>query len=728
MTDALRIETLAQALAEGGIERLVGVPDSTLPGLGEAWASTGREHLVAANEGSAVAIAAGLAMGGRPAAVYLQNTGLGVALDAFGSLLGPDVLGIPTLWVVGWRGHPDLHDVAHHRWHGEWTEVLCAQAGLDPIRVPTEVDALRRVVVTAGHRLGERSSALLVSPKTFVNTPAPGRRGFGRAEALRILVEALDPPTRLVVGVGYAGRELAQLRSQRRAQLPDSRDPAVDDVLASGGMGHAASLALGLAAAEPGRRVVCIDGDGAAVMHLGAALVVAHRAPPSFVHVILDNGCHESVGGTPTPLVGTDVVALGRALGYRRVVSVADGPALRHALADNAPGPTLLHVAVVAHVDPVPPRPPARPDRPTTPRRHVVGPRLFTPGPGRSSLPLHPTLGVETGSRSPAMTRCTAAVRRALVTMVADKHYTCVPLAGSATTALDAILGSILPRSSRILVVVAGRYGQRIATVAARWGHDVVVLDGSRERPVTPQQLEAALADAHPVDWLSFVHGETSTGVLHPVAPLAAVAQRHSIPIVLDAVGTIGISELHLPALGVDLAFGSGAKGLEGPAGLGLVWARTSRLCNAPAGPSTTLDVAAQWRRLEQDGQFPFTPPTLALRGLEAALEQLAAEGGPTAREARYRRIGQSLIDRLAPAGLRPVIEPAARMPLVLVMEHRHGPVAPLVEALRRDGIELYPAADGRDDRLRIGLVGVTDDDADALVRRVTARAAALSR
>ena len=348
------IETLVQALADGGVMALVGVPDSTLPGLGEAWARRGAPHVIAANEGAAVALAAGYTLAGRLAAVYLQNTGLGVAIDAFGSLVGPYVLDVPMPWIVGWRGHPEVDDVPHHRWHGELTERMCSQAGLEPVHVPRDAGALRRTVLATCTKLhrDRRAYALLVSPGTFAGSEPPRVAGFGRAEAILAIVRAVGPTARIVAGVGYTSRELALVR----ARLGHGDD----DVLASGGMGHAASLALGLACAQPRQRVVCLDGDGALAMHLGAALVVAARAPASFVHVILDNGCHESVGGDPTPLATVDVPALARALGYARVASVADAAGIAAVLQADAPGPMLLHVRIQAHVDPRPPRPPMR--------------------------------------------------------------------------------------------------------------------------------------------------------------------------------------------------------------------------------------------------------------------------------------------------------------------------------------------------------------------------------
>ena len=703
----MRPRVIVDALAAGGIEALVGVPDSTLHPLPDVWQATGRDHIIACNEGAAVALAGGYALGGVRCAVYLQNTGLGIAMDAFGSLVGPDCLERSLLYLVGWRGHPDTQDVAHHRWHGELAEVLCAQAGVETLRLPRgEADACEAVSCACASTRGGRSVALLVAPGTIASeTVAEPTHGLSRGAALAAVIAALGDTARFVVGVGYAGRHWAELRSEI---------PNADDVYASGGMGHAVSLAMGLARAQPQRRVVCIDGDGSFVMHLGASLVAAQRAPSSFLHVVLDNGQHESVGGAESPLHRTSSIALGCGLGYTHVAAARTAAEISAALAESPTGPTLLVITTAANCETTPPRPAPRTLIRATPRRSVVGPRLFTPGPGRLTFGVSRAMGVELGSRSQALAACTASLRTRLTAMVADDSYTCVPVAGSATTALDAVLGSLLPRQ-HLTVLVAGRYGQRMADIAKRWGHEVHVLRCPQDRPASPAALAEALDAAPHNTRLALVHGETSTGVLHPIAALTAVAAERGIPVVLDAVGTIGTEPLALPDLGVDVAFGSAAKGLEGPSGLGFVVVKRDLLARSPGGPSTTLDLAAAARRLDQDGQFPFTPPTHSLRGLAAALDALEVEGGCAARGARYRRHADRLVTGLQSLGLRVLGSTSQRMAAVLVVQAPQ-PVASLVSALAEAGIEIYAAADGESSRFRLGLVGVTLDDVEVLL------------
>lgn len=701
---------IVDALAAGGVEVLAGVPDSTLHPLPDLWEASGREHIIACNEGAAVALAGGYALAGVRCGVYLQNTGLGIAMDAFGSLVGPDCLEQSLLYLVGWRGHPDTQDVAHHRWHGELAEVLCAQAGVETLRLPRgQADASQLVSSACASVRRGQSTALLVAPGTFASKPeAEQTDGLSRGAALAAVSAALGDAARFVVGVGYSGRHWAELRSVT---------PNADDVYASGGMGHAVSLAVGLARAQPQRRVVCIDGDGSFAMHLGASLVAAQHAPSSFLHVVLDNGQHESVGGAKSPLHRASAIALGCGLGYTQVAAARTVAEISAALLDSPTGPTLLVITTAVNGETAPSRPAARTLARATPRRSVVGPRLFTPGPGRLTFRVSQAMGVELGSRSRGLAACTASLRARITEMVADDSYTCVPVAGSATTALDAVLGSLLP-TGHLTVVVAGRYGQRIADLAERWGHDVHVLRFATDRPASPGALAEALDAAPRKTRLALVHGETSTGVLHPIAALTAVAAERGIPVVLDAVGTIGTEPLALPDLGVDVLFASAAKGLEGPSGLGLVVVKRDLLARSPGGPSASLDLATAARRLDDDGQFPFTPPTHSLRGLASALDALEIEGGCAARGARYRRHADRLATGLQSLGLSVLGVPSQRMVAVLVVQAPR-PVASLVSALAEAGIEVYAAADGELSRFRIGLVGVTLDDVEVLLANV---------
>jgi phosphonopyruvate decarboxylase len=341
---------LWDALAASGIEFFTGVPDSLLKDFIAYLADhvEPERHVTAANEGGAVAIATGyhLATGGI-AAVYLQNSGLGNTINPLTSLADPAVYGIPVLLVVGWRGKPGVHDEPQHRKQGAITLEQLAVLGIPTVVLDDDVEdvagAVRDLVQQA---VGEsRPVALVVPPGRLASykrsaTPV-ARFGQRREAAIEAVLVTVGPRDVVVCTTGMASREVFEYRA--RAGEGHGRD-----FLTVGGMGHASQIALGLALQRPDRTVVCIDGDGAAIMHLGALAIIGTRGPANLRHVILNNGAHDSVGGQPTAGLEVDLVAVADACGYRatrRVESLADIPA---AVADLAatPGPTLLEVRV----------------------------------------------------------------------------------------------------------------------------------------------------------------------------------------------------------------------------------------------------------------------------------------------------------------------------------------------------------------------------------------------
>lgn len=358
------------ACRDHGIDFVTGVPDSLLAHLNtQVMAELPADrHVIAANEGAAVGTAIGhFLRTGRPALVYLQNSGIGNAVNPLLSLADPAVYGIPMLLVVGWRGQPGVPDEPQHAAQGRVMPVL-----LDALGVPWEVlpaeqgpaaESLARMVAAAVERGGP--AVLLVEKGTFATPsrrPEPGPAGDeaaglpSREETLAALLSAVGGDPVIVSTTGMLSRELFELRVR-------AGDPGDRDFLCVGGMGHASAVALGVALREPEREVWCFDGDGALLMHLGSLAVVARQAPPRFFHAVFNNGVHDSVGGQPTAITVVDVPAVARALGYRYAARVADPPdpdalAAAVAAARAAGGPALLELPV---------RPGSRPDlgRPT---------------------------------------------------------------------------------------------------------------------------------------------------------------------------------------------------------------------------------------------------------------------------------------------------------------------------------------------------------------------------
>ena len=306
-------------------EFFAGVPDSQLKALCsflmDKYGLDPAHHVIAANEGNAAALAAGyhLATGKTPV-VYLQNSGLGNIVNPAASLLNGKVYGIPCLFIVGWRGEPGVHDEPQHIFQGEITLSLLEDLDIPYFVIDKAVteEQIRAKLEEYGALFAQgkqaafvvRKGALEYSGKTIYTNPS----SMSREEAIGCILSASgDDP--LVSTTGKASREVYELREARKQG--HSRD-----FLTVGSMGHSSSIALGIALQKPNRRVWCLDGDGAAIMHLGAMAVIGASRPANLVHVVLNNQAHESVGGMPTVAGKVDLCAIARACGYCSAVSV----------------------------------------------------------------------------------------------------------------------------------------------------------------------------------------------------------------------------------------------------------------------------------------------------------------------------------------------------------------------------------------------------------------------
>lgn len=332
-----------------GADFYAGVPDSQLKALGNFLMHTyepfGVHHVIAANEGNAAAIAAGYHLAtGKIAAVYMQNSGEGNIINPAASLLSKKVYAIPVIFIIGWRGEPGVHDEPQHAFQGMVTLKLLEDMDI-PYSVvekgttPEELEVARRLfdgVLAGGRQVAfvVKKDALTFDEKvTYKN-----KNSLTREEVIRHIVEVSGDDA-IVSTTGKASRELFEIREARGED--HSRD-----FLTVGSMGHSSSIALGIALQRPNQKVWCIDGDGAAIMHLGALAVIGTTSPKNFIHVVINNGAHESVGGMPTAAAKLGLSALARAAGYASAETVEDAAALDAVLAKakDTPGPSFIEV------------------------------------------------------------------------------------------------------------------------------------------------------------------------------------------------------------------------------------------------------------------------------------------------------------------------------------------------------------------------------------------------
>ena len=341
---------LLDACLQAGIDFFTGVPDSFLKGLcDELYSRYGTDspsHIVAHNEGGAIGLCAGHYLAsGRPALCYMQNSGLGNAVNPLASLMDGKVYALPCLLVVGWRGEPGTKDEPQHVTQGAVT-----LPQLDLLGIPYAVlspdtgeDAFRALFDSLCRELAAGRIAALVVRKGALTSSA--RPAYGndasltREKAAEGILRSAAPSDVFVSTTGKLSREVYELRE---AFGEDHRR----DFLTVGSMGHASMIALRIAAEKPDRRVWCLDGDGAPLMHLGALPLIGRRKPANLVHVVINNGAHETVGGMPVCSGALDIGALARAAGYARVFRADSAASLDAALREIASlsGPILLEV------------------------------------------------------------------------------------------------------------------------------------------------------------------------------------------------------------------------------------------------------------------------------------------------------------------------------------------------------------------------------------------------
>lgn len=329
------------------VDFFTGVPDSQLRALCDylmdTYGTDPRHHIIAANEGNCAALAAGyhLATGKIPA-VYMQNSGEGNIINPLASLLNDQVYGIPCIFVIGWRGEPGVHDEPQHIYQGEITLKLLEDMGIDAFVVEKDtreqellnkMEDFRRLLENGRDvAFVIRKGALAYEEKAIY------KNGYTllREEIIRQVVRAAgkDP---IIATTGKASRELYEIRTA-------NGQGHQQDFLTVGSMGHSSSIALGIALNKPGTRVWCIDGDGAVLMHMGAMAVIAQASPDNLIHVVINNGAHESVGGMPTAMGHTDLVKVAAGCGYKRAYRVSDYEELNAVLeeAKDGSGPVFI--------------------------------------------------------------------------------------------------------------------------------------------------------------------------------------------------------------------------------------------------------------------------------------------------------------------------------------------------------------------------------------------------
>ena len=339
-----------EVLSSKGISFFSGVPDSLLKNFCSYLMdhASSKKHVIAANEGNAVGLGIGhyLATGNVPL-VYLQNSGQGNVINPIASLSDPDVYGSPMVLLVGWRGEPALSDEPQHKKQGKITFPLFETMGIPISLLPDNEDALSGCVENAVRQAVEekRPVALVVRKGLFeryeLQKKIISKGQITRESAIELIVNGLDRRAVVVATTGKISRELYEIRERKK-------NGHQSDFLVVGGMGHASQIAAGIALEKSDRQVLCLDGDGAALMHMGGLGVLASLNLPNYKHVVLNNGAHDSVGGQPTVGFNVNFAKIADACGYASTFVVHDEKELDETLSPffDAMGPAFLEVQV----------------------------------------------------------------------------------------------------------------------------------------------------------------------------------------------------------------------------------------------------------------------------------------------------------------------------------------------------------------------------------------------
>ncbi|MBO8132055.1 MAG: phosphonopyruvate decarboxylase [Candidatus Marinimicrobia bacterium] len=346
----IQCEQFYNLLLSNNIDFFTGVPDSLLKDFCSFIYDNveGKKNIIAANEGNAVALAAGYYLAtGKYGLVYMQNSGQGNAINPLVSLADIEVYGIPMILLIGWRGEPGKKDEPQHVKQGKITlkllEVLEIPYSILPEDMEETSEEIKKAVKII--KLNKCPYAFVVRKGTFSQYQSSRNEELSytlyREEALKLIVDNLDPDDIIVSTTGKISRELFEYRELKRQGHEK-------EFLTIGSMGHASQIALSIATEKSNRNVYCFDGDGALIMHMGALATVGAISPRNFKHIVFNNGAHDSVGGLQTVAFKINIPEIAKACGYRNVFSAETKKGIIKSLEKlkSIDGPSLLELKI----------------------------------------------------------------------------------------------------------------------------------------------------------------------------------------------------------------------------------------------------------------------------------------------------------------------------------------------------------------------------------------------
>lgn len=344
----------------------------------------------------------------------------------------------------------------------------------------------------------------------------------------------------------------------------------------------------------------------------------------------------------------------------------------------------------------------------------VAEPILLTPGPLTTSARTRQAMLVDWGSWDERFNQLTASLCRQLLAIVngADSHC-CVPLQGSGTFAVEAAVGTLVPRTGKVLVLINGAYGKRLAKICEVLGRDFSTFETAEDQPTTAADVERLLQADRSISHVALIHCETSTGILNPLPEIARVVADHGKRLIIDAMSSFGALPIDAREIPFEALIAASGKCLEGVPGMGFVLADQHSLAQAAGNAhSLAMDLHDQHNYMASTGQWRFTPPTHVVAALHEALLQYNEQGGLSARHARYADNCRALLQGMGELGLQSFLPEAIQAPIIVTF---HAPKDPryqfqdFYERVKAKGYILYPGKLTQVDTFRVGCIGHVD-------------------
>lgn len=678
----LNTKLFGNELVKRGFQFYSGVPCSFLKDFIN-YAKNECNYVGATNEGEAIAISSGVALGGKKAVVLMQNSGLTNAASPLLSLNYP--FRLPVLGFVSLRGEEGIQDEPQHELMGLITTQLLDLMQIRWEFLSNDLEEAKRQLDRANMHIEDNHSFFfVVKQKTFEKVDLSKQESFlkhnflkitknkqddvpTRYEALSVINALKDSETVQLATTGKTGRELYEI------------EDANNNLYMVGSMGCVSSFGLGLSLEKRDKEIVVIDGDGSLLMRMGSLATNGYYSSGNMLHILLDNNAHDSTGGQSTVSNSINFVEIAAACGYMKSIYIHSLEELESSIRawKHTRGLTFLYMRISKGSSEKLGRPKIKPYEVKERLQTFVRNNLsnFTEGEGimrivKRNILLNPGPATTTDSVKYAQVVPDICPREAefgdlmeyvsteLTQLVADtEDYSTVLFGGSGTAAVEAIISSVVG-DDVVVIINNGAYGKRMCEIAGAYGLNYLEFNSPPDDGIDLLSLKKLLQNSSSkISHLAVVHHETSTGLLNDIESIGAICREHHIDMVVDAMSSYAAIPIHMDKMNISFMAASSNKNLQGIAGVAFVIANKRKLecMRHKKSRNYYLNLYAQHQFFMESRQMRFTPPVQTLYALKQAIDELKEEQ-VKGRYERYTKSWETLIKGIARLGLNHIV------------------------------------------------------------------------